>query len=141
VHEFALAQAVIDAALQAAGAARISRITRISVRIGELQEIESDCFEFALKQERSRLDTHPSAEPAQHDDTGSMRTCGVGPAGDDARRAAGTSVDRRATNEGREGGPACRRTVAQRVRRLPPPAHAATRRYRRRALRTPGHRR
>jgi len=50
MHEFALAQAVIDAALQAADEARISRITRIAVRIGELQEIESDCFEFALKQ-------------------------------------------------------------------------------------------
>ncbi len=50
MHEFALAQAVVDAALQAAAAAGFSRITRIAVRVGELQAIEPDSFEFALKE-------------------------------------------------------------------------------------------
>jgi hydrogenase nickel incorporation protein HypA/HybF len=50
VHEFALAQAVVDAALQAAEQAGITRIKKIVVGIGELQQIERDCFEFALKE-------------------------------------------------------------------------------------------
>jgi hydrogenase nickel incorporation protein HypA/HybF len=57
VHEFALAQAVMDAALQSAEQAGIQRIVRITVRIGELQHIERDCFEFALKE------VMPAAEP------------------------------------------------------------------------------
>jgi len=50
VHEFALAQAVVDAALQTADQAGIRRIVRITVRIGELQQIERDCFAFALNE-------------------------------------------------------------------------------------------
>lgn len=50
VHEFALAQAIVDAALQAAEQAGITHITKIVVGIGELQRIERDCFEFALKE-------------------------------------------------------------------------------------------
>jgi hydrogenase nickel incorporation protein HypA/HybF len=57
VHEFALAQAVIDAALQAAAQAGIQRIVRLTVRIGELQQIERDCFAFALQE------VMPAAEP------------------------------------------------------------------------------
>jgi hydrogenase nickel incorporation protein HypA/HybF len=50
VHEFALAQAVVDAALQAADEAGICRITKIAVRVGELQDIEPKSFEFALRE-------------------------------------------------------------------------------------------
>ncbi len=50
VHEFALARAVIDAALQAADKAGLARITRIAIRVGELQNIEPDSFAFALKE-------------------------------------------------------------------------------------------
>ncbi|MFI5396947.1 MAG: hydrogenase nickel incorporation protein HypA [Candidatus Binatia bacterium] len=50
MHEFALAQAVVDAALQAADEAGISRITKIAVRIGELQQMERESFAFALKE-------------------------------------------------------------------------------------------
>jgi hydrogenase nickel incorporation protein HypA/HybF len=50
VHEFALAQAVIDAAVQAAERGGITRITKIVVGLGELQQIERECFDFALKE-------------------------------------------------------------------------------------------
>jgi hydrogenase nickel incorporation protein HypA/HybF len=50
MHEFALAQAVIDTALQTAGEAGISRITKITVRVGELQGIDADSFAFALQE-------------------------------------------------------------------------------------------
>jgi hydrogenase nickel incorporation protein HypA/HybF len=57
VHEFALAQAVIDAALQTADQAGIRHIVRITVRVGELQQIERDCFAFAL------TEVMPGTEP------------------------------------------------------------------------------
>ena len=50
MHELALAQAVIDAAVQVAGRAGIARIARITVRLGELQGIDSGCFELAVRE-------------------------------------------------------------------------------------------
>jgi len=58
MHEFALAQAVIDAALQAAEQAGIRHISKIVVGIGELQQIERESFEFALRE------VMPRSEPA-----------------------------------------------------------------------------
>jgi hydrogenase nickel incorporation protein HypA/HybF len=57
VHELALAQAVVETALDTAGRERMTRLTRIVVRIGELQSIERDVFEFALKE------VMPASEP------------------------------------------------------------------------------
>ncbi len=48
MHELALADSVVKAALQAADDAGISRIARIVVKVGELQQIEKDLFEFSL---------------------------------------------------------------------------------------------
>ena len=50
MHEFALAQAVVDSALEIAERERLSRITRLVVGIGELQRIRLPSFEFALTQ-------------------------------------------------------------------------------------------
>ena len=50
MHEFALAEAVVDTALATARKENIGRLTRIVVRIGELQRIERDVFEFALRE-------------------------------------------------------------------------------------------
>jgi len=50
VHEFALAEAVITTALREAKRAGIEKIRRIEVRIGELQRIKADTFEFALRE-------------------------------------------------------------------------------------------
>jgi hydrogenase nickel incorporation protein HypA/HybF len=50
LHEFALAEAVITTALREAERAGIESIRRIEVRIGELQRIRSETFEFALQE-------------------------------------------------------------------------------------------
>lgn len=50
MHELALAEAVLSAALEAAEREGIARIRRIAVRIGELQRIRRDVFEFALRE-------------------------------------------------------------------------------------------
>ncbi len=50
MHEFALAEAVVRAALETADRNGLGRLTRIVVRIGELQSIEREVFEFALRE-------------------------------------------------------------------------------------------
>jgi hydrogenase nickel incorporation protein HypA/HybF len=50
MHELALAEAVIVTALEAADREGFSELTRIDVRVGELQRIRKDTFEFALKE-------------------------------------------------------------------------------------------
>lgn len=57
MHEYALAEAVVDAALQAAERDGVSEITRMVVRLGELQNVEKEIFEFALKE------VLPASEP------------------------------------------------------------------------------
>lgn len=48
MHELALADSVVKAALAAADDAGMNRINRIVVKVGELQQIERDLFEFSL---------------------------------------------------------------------------------------------
>ncbi len=48
MHELALADSVVKAALSAADDAGMNRIERIVVKVGELQQIERDLFEFSL---------------------------------------------------------------------------------------------
>ncbi|MGA9596453.1 MAG: hydrogenase nickel incorporation protein HypA [Acidimicrobiia bacterium] len=48
MHELALADSVVKAALQAADDAGMTHIDRIIVKVGELQQIERELFEFSL---------------------------------------------------------------------------------------------
>ena len=50
MHEWALADSIITAALEAAETQKLKKITEISICIGELQQIEQDIFEFALQE-------------------------------------------------------------------------------------------
>jgi len=57
MHEMALAEAVVAAALDAAEKNGIAKITKIEVRVGELQQIATDVFRFAIE------DLIPASEP------------------------------------------------------------------------------
>jgi hydrogenase nickel incorporation protein HypA/HybF len=57
MHEMALAEAVVAAAIDTAEKNGIAKITRIEVRVGELQQIERETFRFAIEQ------LIPSTEP------------------------------------------------------------------------------
>ena len=48
MHEYALADAVVRAALRAADDGGLVAITSVHVRVGELQQIKRELFEFAL---------------------------------------------------------------------------------------------
>ena len=48
MHEWALAESILTAALEAAEKEKLKKITLINVSIGELQQIEQDIFEFSI---------------------------------------------------------------------------------------------
>jgi len=48
MHEWALAESVLTAAIEAAEKEKLKKITEIKIAIGELQQIEEDIFKFAL---------------------------------------------------------------------------------------------
>jgi hydrogenase nickel incorporation protein HypA/HybF len=50
MHEWALAEAVIAAASEAAEKEGLKEIREVRVKVGELQQIEPEVFEFALSQ-------------------------------------------------------------------------------------------
>jgi hydrogenase nickel incorporation protein HypA/HybF len=50
MHEWALAEAVIAAALQVAEKEELREVKEVKIKVGELQQIELDILEFALSQ-------------------------------------------------------------------------------------------
>lgn len=48
MHEWALAESILTAALEAAEKQKLKKITEIKILLGELQQIEQDIFQFAL---------------------------------------------------------------------------------------------
>jgi hydrogenase nickel incorporation protein HypA/HybF len=52
MHEWALAEAVITAAQQIAEKEKLKEIREVHIKIGELQQVERDIFQFALSQLR-----------------------------------------------------------------------------------------
>lgn len=53
MHEWALAEAVIAAASEIADKEKLREVTEVKIRVGELQQIEPDLFQFALSQLKS----------------------------------------------------------------------------------------
>jgi hydrogenase nickel incorporation protein HypA/HybF len=50
MHEWALAESILTAAIETAEKEKLKKITNIKIAIGELQQIEHDIFEFALNE-------------------------------------------------------------------------------------------
>ena len=50
MHEWALAEAVIAAATEIAEKENMEEVKEVKIRVGELQQVELDIFEFALSQ-------------------------------------------------------------------------------------------
>lgn len=57
MHELALADAVMKAAIKAADDAGMARIDKVVVKVGQLQQIEKDLFEFSLASVLSTQDS------------------------------------------------------------------------------------
>lgn len=50
MHEWALAEAVITAATQIAAKEKLKEVTEVTVKVGELQQVELDILKFAFQQ-------------------------------------------------------------------------------------------
>ena len=50
MHEWALAESVVSAASQIAEKEGLREVIEVNIRLGELQQVELDIFEFALSQ-------------------------------------------------------------------------------------------
>jgi len=50
MHEWALAESILTAAVEEADRQKLRRISEITIGLGELQQIEQEIFEFALNE-------------------------------------------------------------------------------------------
>lgn len=50
MHEWALAEAIVSAASEIAEKERLKEITHVTIKIGELQQVDQDILKFALSQ-------------------------------------------------------------------------------------------
>jgi len=50
MHEWALAESILTAAVEESKKEKIKKITQINIALGELQQIENDIFRFALNE-------------------------------------------------------------------------------------------
>jgi hydrogenase nickel incorporation protein HypA/HybF len=50
MHEWALAEAVASTAEKAANKEKIKQISKIKIKVGELQQLDTEIFEFALRE-------------------------------------------------------------------------------------------
>ncbi|OGS46817.1 MAG: hydrogenase nickel insertion protein HypA [Elusimicrobia bacterium RIFOXYD2_FULL_34_15] len=50
MHEYALAEGIISTAIKAAINGNLKRITEVKIKIGELQQIDSEVFTFVIKE-------------------------------------------------------------------------------------------
>jgi hydrogenase nickel incorporation protein HypA/HybF len=79
MHEWALAEGVIATALQVAKREGINKITVIKVKMGELQQIDWEIFEMALKeisQSRTSVVANARTELEKEDAVLKCRACG-----------------------------------------------------------------
>lgn len=99
MHEYALAEAVVDAALQAAERDGVAEITRLVVRLGELQNVEREIFEFALREvlpasepRLARAEITIEAEPARFRCRPCGRDFGIDEAGEAGSERAAEAI-------------------------------------------------
>ena len=50
MHEWALAESIINTAVETADKEKLKKITEINIKLGELQQIEREIFNFALNE-------------------------------------------------------------------------------------------
>ena len=74
MHEWALAEGVIATALQTAEKEGLNKITVIKVKIGELQQIDWEIFEMALREISQSLPVRASQQTGQTPSVANART-------------------------------------------------------------------
>jgi hydrogenase nickel incorporation protein HypA/HybF len=76
VHEWALAEAVVSTISRIAANKNVRGIINVTIRIGELQQIDLDAFKFALEQLSGQYSIHARFEFREERAEFRCRVCG-----------------------------------------------------------------
>jgi len=76
MHEWALAEAVITTAKQIAEKEGLEKVTEVTVKIGELQQVEREIFRFALQQLKPAMFKNAKLHITSAKTTLKCRVCG-----------------------------------------------------------------
>jgi hydrogenase nickel incorporation protein HypA/HybF len=77
MHEWALAEAVLASATQIAEKEHLAYVTEVTVKIGELQQVEREIFRFALSQLKHGIFENAKFRLLTAKTTLKCRACGI----------------------------------------------------------------
>ncbi len=77
MHEWALAEAILTSAKQVAEQEQLKEITEVTIRVGELQQVESPILRFAISQLKSEIFKKTKFRILKAKSTLKCRVCGT----------------------------------------------------------------
>ena len=77
MHEWALAEAILTSANQVAQQENLSEVTEVTIRVGELQQVEPPILRFALSQLKTDLFKHAKFHILKAKSKLKCRVCGT----------------------------------------------------------------
>jgi hydrogenase nickel incorporation protein HypA/HybF len=77
MHEWALAEAILTSAKEIAEKEKLKTITEVTIKVGELQQVESDILRFALLQTKSDIFKNAKFRILKAKSTLKCRVCGT----------------------------------------------------------------
>jgi hydrogenase nickel incorporation protein HypA/HybF len=77
MHEWALAEAILNSAKEIAEKEQLKQVTEVSIRVGELQQVEPPILRFALEQLKNELFKKAKFHILKAKSTLKCRVCGT----------------------------------------------------------------
>ena len=77
MHEWALAEAILASAKQIAEKEKLKEVTEVTIKVGELQQIESGILRFALSQMKTEIFKNAKFHILKAKSTLKCRVCGT----------------------------------------------------------------
>jgi len=77
MHEWALAEAILISAKELAEKEKLKEVTEVTIKVGELQQVESGILRFALNQMRSEIFRNTKFRILKAKSTLKCRVCGT----------------------------------------------------------------
>lgn len=77
MHEWALAEAIITSARQIAEKEKLKEVSEVTIKVGELQQVEPKILRFALSQMKTDLFKHAKFRILKAKSTLKCRVCGT----------------------------------------------------------------
>jgi hydrogenase nickel incorporation protein HypA/HybF len=77
MHEWALAEAILTSAKEIAEKEKLKEVTEVTIKVGELQQVESDILRFALSQMKPEIFRNAKFHILKAKTTLKCRVCGT----------------------------------------------------------------